>query len=377
MMRRLLVVVVLAAIGALTYAAIRAHRDLTDFEVYRTAATRAASAEPLYRPDDGHYQFKYLPAFAVAARPLALMSDETAKRVWFGISFALSVVFVWTLVRTLPDRRLPCLALAAWTTLVVGKFFVRELALGQTNALLAVLLLPAIVRPDRHPRLAGVAAGAAVFVKPYALLMLPWLAVRQPRAATLSAALAIAVGLLVPVATYGWAGNLSLLGEWWRTVTDTTAPNLFHPDNVSVVSMWAKWLGPLPGATVLGVATAIALLGEAGWTCWAGRGGRGPVSPSYLEAGLLMLLMPLLSPQGWDYVLLLGTPVVIALIDRWPDLPSGARQLVIGVAIVLATPIRLFMPVVAYNAVMDTAIVSVAAIVLVGLGTSLRAKALL
>ena len=377
MMRRLLVVVVLAAIGALTYAAIRAHRDLTDFEVYRTAATRAASAEPLYRPDDGHYQFKYLPAFAVAARPLALMSDETAKRVWFGISFALSVVFVWTLVRTLPDRRFPCLALAAWTTLVVGKFFVRELALGQTNALLAVLLLPAIVRPDRHPRLAGVAAGAAVFVKPYALLMLPWLAVRQPRTATLSATLAIAVGLLVPVATYGWAGNLSLLGEWWRTVTDTTAPNLFHPDNVSVVSMWAKWLGPLPGATVLGVATAIALLGEAGWTCWAGRRARGPVSPAYLEAGLLMLLMPLLSPQGWDYVLLLGTPVVIAVIDRWPDLPSGARQLVIGVAIVLATPIRLFMSVVAYNAVMDTAIVTVAAIVLVGLGTSLRAKALL
>ena len=30
-----------------------------------------------------------------------------------------------------------------------------------------------------------------------------------------------------------------------------------------------------------------------------------------------MLLVPLLSPQGWDYVLLLATPAVVCLIDRW------------------------------------------------------------
>jgi hypothetical protein len=33
-----------------------------------------------------------------------------------------------------------------------------------------------------------------------------------------------------------------------------------------------------------------------------------------------MLLVPLLSPQGWDYVLLLGTPAVVCLVDRWPEL---------------------------------------------------------
>ena len=31
------------------------------------------AAEPLYRPDDGHYQFKYWPAFALAMVPFALM----------------------------------------------------------------------------------------------------------------------------------------------------------------------------------------------------------------------------------------------------------------------------------------------------------------
>jgi hypothetical protein len=40
-------------------------------------------------------------------------------------------------------------------------------------------------------------------------------------------------------------------------------------------------------------------------------------------------------------------------------------------------PIRLFMSVEVYNAVMATAIVNVAAIVLVGIGSSLRPRALL
>ena len=44
---------------------------MVDFEVYRTAAARALDAEPLYRADDGHYQFKYLPAFALAMAPFA------------------------------------------------------------------------------------------------------------------------------------------------------------------------------------------------------------------------------------------------------------------------------------------------------------------
>ena len=44
-------------------------------------------------------------------------------------------------------------------------------------------------------------------------------------------------------------------------------------------------------------------------------------APDYLESALLMLLIPLLSPQGWDYVLLLATPAVVCLVDRWREFP--------------------------------------------------------
>ena len=44
---------------------------------------RAAQAEPLYRTDDGHFQFKYLPAFAVLAIPIGVAS-AAASRSWSG-----------------------------------------------------------------------------------------------------------------------------------------------------------------------------------------------------------------------------------------------------------------------------------------------------
>ena len=57
------VVVVLLVAGA--YGLVRLNRtELVDFAVPYTAAGRFVAHEPLYRPDDGHYQYKYLPAFA-------------------------------------------------------------------------------------------------------------------------------------------------------------------------------------------------------------------------------------------------------------------------------------------------------------------------
>jgi len=373
MTRRLAMLAILAVAILAMYTAIRAHRDLTDFEVYRRAATRAAAVEPLYRADDGHYQFKYLPAFAVAARPLTWMSPETAKLVWFALSFGMVLVFVRTLVVAVPDRRLPAVGLGALAGVVTAKFFVRELALGQTNALLGLLLLPAVVGASRRPRLTGVLVGAAVFVKPYAVLFLPWLALTQPFDATVAAAATLAAGLVLPATIYGWSGNLGLLRDWYRTVQDTTVPNLVHPDNVSLASMWAKWLGVGAPSSALAVASGVALIAVIGGVVLLRRRVR---HAGYLEGGLLMLAMPLLSPQGWDYMLLLGTPAVVAAIDRWRELPPAWRVVLAAIAIVFATPLRLFVPVETYNAAMSSGATTIAALLLVAIAVYLRGRSL-
>jgi hypothetical protein len=95
-------------------------------------------------------------------------------------------------------------------------------------------------------------------------------------------------------------------------------------------------------------------------------------APDYLDIALLMLLIPLLSPQGWDYVLLLGTPGVICLIDRWREL--GRRwQAVTTIALVtMCLTIFDLMGRALYGRFMALSLVSVAAIVLAGALVRLR-----
>ena len=83
---------------AVTMYVTRVRTEMADFAVYQTAAARAVEAQPLYRADDGHYQFKYLPAFALAMAPFSDLPPEVAKPIWFGLSVALLWLFVaWSI----------------------------------------------------------------------------------------------------------------------------------------------------------------------------------------------------------------------------------------------------------------------------------------
>ena len=52
--------------------------------------------------------------------------------------------------------------------------------------------------------------------------------------------------------------------------------------------------------------------------------------PEYLEAGLLLAIVPLVSPQGWDYVLLMAAPALVCLIDRYGALTGPWRLAAAG-----------------------------------------------
>jgi hypothetical protein len=341
--------------------------------VYRTAGARAAGAEPLYRPDDGHYQFKYLPAFALVSVPLSWIPAETGKALWFVASFGLLIVFVRESVRSLPERRRSERALYWLAALLVGKFYVRELVLGQTNLLLGVLLLAALAASRQRGPTAGALVGAAVFVKPYAAVLLPWLVVAQGWRSLAPAAAVLAGGLLAPALVYGWNGNLDLIAAWYRTVTQTTAPNLLHPENISLAALWAKWLEPGPMASRLALASGALLMVLPARVVAARR--RVP-DPGYLEFGLLMLLVPLLSPQGWDYVLLLATPAVVCLVDRWRELGTSVRVASAAATAVLSFSIFDLIGRAAYTWLMRVSALTVAAIVLAVVLAHMRWRAL-
>jgi hypothetical protein len=334
--------------------------EMVDFGVYRQAATRSLHAEPLYRPDDGHYQFKYLPAFALAMTPFAGVEEGTARMVWFALSFGLLAAFLRWSVAALPERRWSVRTLCLLTIVLMAKFYGHELTLGQTNLLLGAVLVAALLAIQIDlPLVGGALIGLAVFVKPYALIFVPWLAVTSGLAAAALSIAVVAAGLVVPAVVYGWAGNLDLLAGWYRTVTESTAPNLLVNDNISLAAMWAKWIGPGQLASGLAAASAGALLALV-VAVWRQR--RSVSSPEYLECALLMLAVPLLSPQGWDYVLLLSTPAVVCLVDRWRELRAAWRWSLAAALILMCLTQFDLMGRVLYGQFMALSIVSVSAL---------------
>lgn len=333
-------VFVLIVVGL--YGILRSQRSgLVDFPVPRLAAERFLAHEPLYVPEDGHYQYKYFPAFALLMVPFTWLPEQTTEVIWFTLTVAMSWLFLRLSVVALPDRRRAATTLFWLALLLTTKFLVKELGFGNFNLPLALLIVGAVIAAQRGSMMtAGALAAAAVFVKPYALVLVPWIGLRLGWRALLVFGLVLAGGLALPAAFYGWQGNVALLKSWYGVVTETTAPNLMRAENISFASMWAKWIEPGPAATALALATTIAAVAVGLVLMWRSRNVR---EPYYLEVGYFLVLVPLISPQGWDYVLLIATPAYVLLLDRWRDLsPAWRAVALVGVILTSFTVFDIF-----------------------------------
>jgi hypothetical protein len=356
------IIVACVAAAAALYV-VKVSAKMADFDVYWTAGVRAAAGESLYRPDDGHYQFKYLPAFAVLISPLTLLPIGLARALWYALSLSSIVGLVAISLRLWPAGRRRCWALVGLTLVVMGKFYGRELLLGQANAMFgAVGIAAAFAMRRGRERSAGALVALGVVLKPYGLLLAPWLGVRRRGAAVVSLLAGLAVGATLPLLHYSAAGTAALYRQWWATVRDTTAPNLASADNVSWLGMYTKWLGSgSRWPVVLWIATTSVVLAVLLWM-WGHR--RHVASPDGLEAAMLLLLVPLVSPQGWDYVLLLATPCVICLLAFAGELPAWLRMAVFVAMGVLGLTFYDVLGRDAYSAFMMSSAITVATFVL-------------
>jgi hypothetical protein len=358
-----IVLAIAVLVGGVSAFLLRVSGKMPDLDVYLRAGQRAAAAEPLYRADDGHYQFKYLPAFAILAAPLAILPPPVARPVWFTVSVAalgFLLLVGWKLLPDLrgasalsaasphgPPRPVPATSLAeayggglivALTVAVLAKFFARELVLGQVNAMFALAAAAALLAMrHRKNATAGAMIALAIVLKPYGAVLLPWLACRRRRTTVVTAIGGLALALAAPSMVYGLARTLSLHRDWWTTVVTTTEPNLTNPDNVSWLAMYTRLLGETsPWPEVLALATVIAAVAVF-VLVWQRRDGL--PFPEGLEGSLLLLWIPFVSPQGWDYVLLVATPAVMYVLALQHQLPVVVRILSLLALVVTALTI--------------------------------------
>jgi len=323
---------VLLSAGILLAAAAfrRMEKDMVDFEVNRTAGRRLLVGETLYRTADEHYQFKYPPFAALIYVPFALLPPAAAKAAWYVLVLvATGAIFVLTCRLASPSRAARVLG-----GLVLARYFLREIQLGQINALITAGLLLMLVllfgrvsgpppRPVREGA-AGLVWGLMSGLKPYSLIFLPYFAIKKRAAALGGGGGVLAAAFLLPASYYGWRGNLAVHGEWASSLSRSTPPLLASQDNVSLLGLLSKWTGGSGTATV---AYAVVLILLAAFVLWFVLRGLSLPRAGVVDGFLLLLLIPLISPLGWDYTFLSAAPAVILLLDRWRAFPAPIRWL--------------------------------------------------
>ena len=103
--------------------------------------------------------------------------------------------------------------LIGFAILFMAKFYAHELTLGQTNILLATLIVAGLlaVQVD-EPHLGAGLFALAAFVKPYALILLPWLAVSAGFGPALTGLGVLGLGLAAPALPSRLAGQRRAAG---------------------------------------------------------------------------------------------------------------------------------------------------------------------
>jgi Glycosyltransferase family 87 len=300
-------------------------QDMSDFGVCYQAGERIRAGETLYRPSDGHMQFKYAPLSAVFFVPFSLLPLETAKAAWFIVEIVLLTACLALAYRSLaPPRKKPLLVLGL-TILVLAKFIGREFELGQVNLLILFLVLASLAawRKGREGW-AGVLWGLSLFFKPYALVFLPYVLLRRRFRILAAGAATVAAGLAVPMFLYGWTGNLRLLGEWVGTLTQSTPVLLEVGDNASLYAFLAKHIGRNGLSTGLFFGIAALLAGSVLWLMIRARRD-GTAGSEMLDFAFLLVLVPLLSPLGWYYNYLYGLAAVAVILNSLDRLSPAWR----------------------------------------------------
>jgi len=361
--------------------AFRIRHDMRDFEVNYEAAQRLRSAESLYRVEDQHYMFKYLPASAILYAPLTYFSPAAAKALWYALLLLCSGLMIHLSGRLLPSGKNRPGYVWFVPPLILLKYFFREWDLGQINTVVTVVLLLMLgclisamdKGTSRREAAAGVLWGVSTALKPYAVIFLLYLILKKKWRAAAAGILTLGAALILPSLYYGWMGNLTVLREWFATLSQSTPHLLDTQDNVSLFALFLKWTGsrnmalPLAGAAI----AALALL--VFWMIIKGREHEGSI---FLEGAVLLTCIPLVSPLGWDYTLIMSLPLLMLLLwhfrgfSRWGRVVLALDLLVVFVSFYDVLGAAL------YEVFMSWSLITLNFLVILGFGFWLRHRRL-
>jgi hypothetical protein len=329
--------------------------------------------------EDEHYMFKYFPFAAIVYLPLSYLDPAAAKGIWYLVVAASIFGILYLSIKLLPEIDVKSWLLFSATFLILGRFFFRELYLGQINAVVTVLLL-FMLRLQKSDQEGGSKSktigsgmiwGSAVLLKPYAVIFFPYFLIKKKWTVVASGASLILIGFFVPALYYGFKGNLTVFKEWVNTLSQST-PGLFSSqDNVSLIAFFMKLTGVSSLSLVLAGLTIGILAGSVLIFIIQGKHINQPIVS---EGFLLLMLIPLISPLGWDYTFLMAAPGVMLLLNKFNRLPKKGKILLTLNFIVITFLIYDLLGEKLYAALMAWSIITINFMILTGFLYYLRFK---
>jgi hypothetical protein len=308
---------------------------MIDFQVNYEAGKRLRLAETPYRFEDGHYMFKYLPSSAFLYIPLSYMPLDLAKGIWYFFVISCSLALIRLSFFLVPAAREKSGWLMVVPPLILAKYFFREIDLGQINTIVTLILLFMIwylerQTEERHTReyiFIGLLWGLAVALKPYALIFLPYFLLKGKWKTLLSGMCMLGTAILIPSLYYGLKGNFIVLNEWISTLSQSTPTLLTTWDNISVIAFFNKWTANPKLSLIFAVIFLFILALLVLLLMIVGKRVEKSV---VLECSVLLILIPLASPLGWDYNLLMSILGLMIIVHYFPSYSKIWRIILIG-----------------------------------------------
>jgi len=375
----LIILIILILLALIFIFKIQEH--MRDFEVNHTAGKRLRTGETLYQKEDGHYMFKYLPSSALFYLPLSFLPLSVAKAFWYSLVVFSIFALVYISYRILPTKNEKPKYLLVFTPLILAKFFLREIQLGQVNAVVGMVLLFMVwflvSEKDKKRPLndvyAGVLWGLALSLKPHSLIFLPYFILKKKWKSLLSGLGVLFFAFLITSFFYGFPGFITVLKEWAATLSRST-PGLFtSQDNMSLAALFMKWTGHRELSVVLAGAAVVLLAFLVLSLVLKGRGvERAPV----LECSVLLILIPLISPLGWDYTLLVSALGVMILIQSFFEYSKAWRVVLIVNFFIIAFSLFDILGRELYAKFMSSSVITINFLILIGYLSFLRFRKL-
>ncbi len=360
-LRNLLILLIFSSLCIIFFLKIK--NNMIDFEVYWRAGKRFLFAQQLYLSEDGHYILKYIPFFAFVVSPLSLFPLEVSKTLWFFLSIFSVILFFYFSLEIIPEKKLKNWIILVISGLTIFKFIARELDLGQSNILMGVLFLTGFyflkLKKDFQ---SGLFLSFSFIAKPYSAISLPYLLLKKKFLPSFYFLLFIIFYFFVPSLFYGIKGNFQLIKSWFKTIFSSTPHLLISNDNVSVVGMFSKWLGVGRVSFILSIVIILTVLF---FFTLVILNGKEIKSSDSLEISAILIFIPLLSPQGWDYVFLLSLPAIMIIINYYEELPLSLKIFIPISLILIGFSIFDLMGRKAYEKFMELSVITLAYFVII------------